>query len=177
MVKHATFLIVLLNICNTTDAQEVLSVHLNAWFNYRLTTNELIFDPGMNGAALSAGMYIPLSNSWNTAVAAEFGAAGSGNYTALSAGFQKMVSLKIPGMVFCPEMNILQGMALFRPSSIYMLGLEQVNFFGFNFRNGSRAGLILGLRYYGFPGYASFSNIYDFLDIKTGIRYQFGNQL
>ena len=173
MVKQIFIFLILLNIFSTVVSQEKLSVHIETWVNYRFLTNQFTPDPGINGAALSVGVQRSISRNWHSGLAAEFGAAGAGNYFAVAAGITREVHAKSTSLVFKPGINLLQGMALFKPDPIYIWGLEQANFFGFRLKNGSAPGVILGVRYYGFPGYAAYSETSSFMDIRAGIRYMF----
>lgn len=171
MKLHLTLL--LLAICMVDYAQQGISVDVEVWGNLRLATNHSGYDPGRNGGGISVGLLKSLTPHFPARLSVEFGAAGTGNYLAGKAGLERPVEIGKSRWIYIPGFSLLQGASLFRPGSLYMWGLEQTNAVRFRLTNTGGPGLVIGFRYYGFPGYQEFSSIHHFFDVKAGLRYTF----
>lgn len=166
-------MLLLFAICGVGYAQQGISVDTEVWGNLRMATNHSGYDPGRNGGGVSVGLQKPIIPHYPARLAVEFGAAGTGNYLAAKAGIERPVEIGTSRWNYIPGLNLLQGAALFRPKSLYMWGVEQTNVVQFRMKNTGGPGLVIGFRYYGFPGYQEYSPIRHFFDIRTGLRYTF----
>jgi hypothetical protein len=146
---------------------------VEAWMNLRVAARNSGYDPGLNGGGLSVGFQDTLIRGFGLCVSIEAGAAGIGNYFSGKAGFRRRIPFPAARMSYTPGLNLVQGMALFRPGVLYMWGVEQTNSLDFLFKGYSGPGLVVGFRYYGFPGYADYSRISAFFDVRMGLRYTF----
>lgn len=173
MVKKYIILYCLLTITGLVHAQQGISVEVGAWTNYRLAAVHTGLDPGGNGAGISLGLNTTLHQGMEPRISGELGAAGTGFYIAGSAGAGIRIPFSSPGFVYTPGINVLQGAGLFRPDLLYMWGLEQSNVISFRLKNASMPGILLALRYYGFPGYSVYSEVNHFLDLRLGMVYRF----
>jgi len=173
MVKKIRCTLLLLGMFSIGQAQEPWPVDLEAWFNLRVAAHHSGYDPGANGAGLSVGLHRDLNTSLAFRFALETGTAGIGNYLSGKAGLQKSLEFPSGRIRFTPGIEVLQGMAFFRPHVLYMWGLEQTNALDYKLRGSSGPGLVLGFRYYGFPGYAAYSKVNAFYDVRIGLRYTF----
>ena len=166
-------MLLLLTIATVADAQQGLSTEIQAWANVRLATPSSGWDPGRNGGGIAVGIRKTLTGNFLASVSGEMGAAGIGNYLALKAGAGMPLEWGASRWVYTPELHVLQGMALARPDPLYMWGLEQTHAIDVRLKDQSGPGLVIGLRFYGFPGYSEFSPIRSFFDLKAGLRYTF----
>lgn len=173
MVKKWIILYCLLAITGLVHAQQGISVEVGAWTNYRLFAVHTGIDPGGNGAGISLGLNTTLQHGMEPRISSELGAAGTGFYIAGSAGAGIQIAFSSSALVYTPGINVLQGAGLFRPDLLYMWGVEQTNVFSIRLKNVSMPGLLLALRYYGFPGYSAYSEINHFLDLRLGLVYRF----
>jgi|GEM_PF-2701135 len=173
MVKKRIIFFCLLISAGILSAQQRMSFEVGAWTNYRLASVHTGIDPGVNGAGISLGMNTTLHNRLAPRLSGELGAAGTGFYIAGSAGAGIEIPFSSSGLVYIPGISILQGAGLFRPGLLYMWGAEQSNIVSYRLNNGSLPGLLLAFRFYGFPGYATYSEINHFLDLRLGLVYRF----
>jgi len=173
MVRIVIYIILLSFICNFSNAQKSGNLQTEVWTNYRFIASEAGFDPGINGGGISVGYNRQFLKDYQGNLSGEFGAAGLSNYVAFTAGLARDFRLKASGIVVVPGISLFQGMALFKPSPLYMWGVEQLNFVGYRLKNSSIPGVVLGFRFYGFPGYSAYSNVNRFLDVRAGLRFVF----
>ena len=166
-------MILLLGTTTLAHSQQDISIQVHTWANVRLANFHSGWDPGWNGAGLSAGITKSLKSNFQGIFAGEMGAAGVGNYVALKAGASLPLQLGTSRWVYSPGFNILQGMMLARPDLIYMWGVEQTNAIDLRLKDSSGPGLVLGFRLYGFPGYSEYSKVNSFVDMRLGVRYTF----
>ncbi len=173
MVKKLLYIILLLKIATPGHAQKGISIDIQAWANMRLATTHSGGDAGWNGGGISAGIHQLLLEHIQAGVYGEIGAAGIGNYLAVKAGAGRPIGLGSSRWIYTPGIHFLQGMALSRPHPLYMWGFEQSNAIDFKLKNASGPGLVLGFRFYGFPGYSMYSEVHSFVDLKAGLRFTF----
>jgi hypothetical protein len=173
MVKKWIILYCLLINTGLLHAQQGISIEAGAWTNYRLAAIHTGADPGGNGAGISVGLNTTLRHGIAPNVSGELGAAGTGFYIAGSLGAGMQIPLSASDFIYTPGISVLQGAGLFRPDLLYMWGLEQSNVFSLRLKNTSMPGILLALRYYGFPGYSEYSEINHFLDLRLGLVYRF----
>lgn len=173
MVKKWIILYCLLTLPGMVHAQQRMTFEMGAWTNYRLVAIHSGIDPGANGAGISVGLNTILHHWIEPRISGELGAAGTGFYIAGSAGAGIQIPLSSSDFVYTPGINVLQGAGLFRPDLLYMWGLEQTNAISLRLKNASTPGILLALRYYGFPGYSAYSEINHFMDLRIGLNYRF----
>lgn len=163
----------MLTLPGIVNAQQGTSFEVGAWTNYRLAAVHSGTDPGLNGAGISVGLNTTIHNRFEPRISGELGAAGAGFYIAGIAGAGIQISFASPDLVYTPGINLLQGAGLFRPNLLYMWGIEQTNVISLKLKNASMPGVLLAMRYNGFPGYAAYSEINHFLDLRIGLNYRF----
>ena len=173
MVKRLFQLILILGTGTLAHSQHDISIQVQTWANVRLANLHSGWDPGWNGAGLSAGVTKSLKSNFQGMLAGEAGAAGVGNYVALKAGASLPFQLGSSRWAYSPGFNLMQGMMLTRPDLIYMWGVEQTNAIDFRVKNSSGPGLVLGFSLYGFSGYNEYSKVNSFIDLRLGVRYTF----
>lgn len=173
MVRKLLQLILVIGIITPGHSQQRISTDVEAWVNIRMTTNNTGYDPGLNGGGVGVGIQKSLKKSLQSYFSVEFGSAGITNYLAVKAGLSKPIAIQTSKWVYSPGFNVLQGIGLFRSNPLYMWGLEQFNSLDFKFNGSSGPGLILGFRYYGYPGYDQYSKVHNFFDIRAGLKYTF----
>lgn len=173
MVKKLLQLILLIGVFTSGHAQKVISPDVEAWINLRMTTNHSGYDPGLNGGGVAVGMHQSLKKNFHSYYSVEFGSAGITNYLAAKAGLKRPLAIHSSKWIYSPGFNVLQGIGLFRPDPLYMWGLEQSNSLDLKLHGQSGPGLIIGFRYYGFPGYSEYSKVHNFFDIRAGFKYTF----
>jgi len=168
-----SYIVFLLGIPILGYAQQGISVEVQGWTNIRLATTHSGWDAGWNGGGISVGIDKPLKENLQVMVSGELGAAGVSNYLAGLTGVSRPLGLGSSKWIYTPGFHILQGMALSRPHPLYMWGLEQTNKMEFRVKGLSGPGLIIGFRFYGFPGYDRYSEVHSFFDLRAGVSYTF----
>lgn len=172
MVRYRLIALVVFCWAVQLQAQEKWGVDVESWMNVRMLANNSGVDVGKNGAGIGVGFERGFKSTYNYQVSGEFGAAGVGNYLGTSFGISRDIFLK-SRTSNAIEASVLQGLALFKPTPIYMYGVEIKNTLDIPTKNKTGPGVILALRYYHFPGYATYSAINSFVDIRLGFRYLF----
>jgi len=132
------------------------------------------FDAGYNGTGFSIEYQHPLTEKWNALGGIEYGFVGWGNQGLVELGVARKLVEK-EKMSLQGEFILLNGLAWFRPKSLYVWGGEVNVVSVFPIRKKSSISLSLGLRYSQCPAYKDYGMINSYLDIPVKIGWRIGN--
>ena len=125
------------------------------------------FEPGSNGLSLDIAWLNCISENFQVLGGMEFGFTGWGN--------QVLVPLAARwGKDHQVELEILNGMALYRQGPHYVGGAGAAWVYTFFRQKRHRLVVLAGLRFSVQPGYRDVSSIYSYLDLPLKVRWQFG---
>lgn len=165
--------IIILMVSIAPASAQFTSMELGLSKHFRILLPGQGLDAGGNGASLLARMNYDLNNHYDLKLGCEAGANGIANYLGSSIGVSRSFSTGSERLTLTCAVNTLQGLALFHPAPIYMLGISEENVLDYSLKKGIRIGLYLDLRYTAAPGYAKYSQVFSFFDLLTGLRFTF----
>ncbi len=173
MVRRLVLIFFSLSTLTPLCSQNRIQLFTGLGMNYKLAENNVGWNPGINGSFFEFGFTRETAYPISIFGSLELGAAGVSNNLSLVAGVDRFYSAGKGNIEITPGIHVIQGFALFRPNALYMWGLEEENFIAYRFDSGSALGIVLGFRFYAFPGYSDYSSVYRFLDLTMGVRYRF----
>jgi len=136
---------------------------------YAGLSHTLGFEPGGNGLSLDVSFVHSVSEQLRVLGGVELGTTGWGN--------QVLVPLAARwGTVHQAELELLNGMALYRQGPRYVAGGGIYYVYTLFSQKKHRLVLSAGLRLTVQPSYREFSGIYSYLDLPLRIRWQFGRE-
>lgn len=150
-----------------TNAQKLhLETHLFPSLAYQNT-----FETGYNGTAFAIEYQKTLTSDWDLLTGLEYSFVGWGNQGLVELGLSRNL-MKKEKLSLNAELTLLNGLAWFRPKSLYVWGGMVGVTLAWNVRKRSSLTLGTGIRYTQCPAYKDYSRIYSYLDIPIHIGWQ-----
>jgi len=129
------------------------------------------FETGYNGTAFALEYQKTLTSDWDLLAGLEYGFIGWGNQGLVELGLSRNF-IKKEKISLNAELVFLNGLAWFRPKSLYVWGGMLGATFTWNIRKKSSLTVGTGIRYTQCPAYKDFSSIYSYLDIPLQMGWQ-----
>jgi hypothetical protein len=134
---------------------------------YAGLSHTLAFEPGGNGVSLDALYVQSISEELQALGGVEMGTTGWGSQLLFPLAARWGNNHQV-------ELEILNGMALYRQGPRYVAGAGASYVYTLFRQKKHRLVLSAGLRVTVQPAYREYSNIYSYLDLPLRIRWQFG---
>ncbi|WP_194776885.1 hypothetical protein [Pararhodonellum marinum] len=128
---------------------------------------------GWNGAALSGSYFFEHRSKTKIETGLEYGFNGISHYVFAKGAYHYVNTISDSRWWYSAGGQIFQGMALFRPSPLYMGGLGVEASINYQLRPKLALGLSMGLRHYGSPAYGKYSQVNRFWDLPIGLHFRF----
>lgn len=128
---------------------------------------------GWNGTGLGISRFFTQQSNRRIEAGAEYGFNGIAHYIFLKGGYHYTAQIKASKWNYTAGGYVLQGVALFRPSPLYMAGAGIAGSMNFQLSEGFIIGLSAGLRWYISPAYGEYALSNRFLDLPIGLHFRF----
>jgi hypothetical protein len=132
----------------------------------------LVYEPGMNGFGASIFVKREKSKKLNLSMSAEYAMTSWGHQTFLGFGINR-TWVNWQRFQFTSILHMLNGLALHKPQSIYVFGVDTRAHGNFHINQDLKLFLGVGIRYTLSPGYRQYGIIETSLDlpVEFGVKY------
>ena len=128
-----------------------------------------VYQPGMNGFGMGIGGSYNLGARVDPVIGFEYRVSDWGNLLLTSAGIER-TWWENRRLRFGSEASWINGLALYRPKSLYITGFEILN--ALSLKTGRRFAveLFFGMRWTAMPAYKAYGLITSYLELPVGLR-------